>query len=568
VLVASGQGTVNQSLAAVASVSGAYRIRVWGNNSTSGEYFLGAAIDPSPPTATFTPVTPSPRNTPVDQVQIVFNEPVTGLTLADFSLAVGGGPNLLTTAQTLTTSDNTVYTVGNLGPVTNSVGTYSLTLAADANVADSNGGYLAAGATSNFVVNVPALVTTMADSGPGSLRQALVDASGAPGLTHTIEFELPAGTPVIGLLSPLPAVGDPLVAVVDAGQHVVITAPSGAAWEELHAVTKSGDGTLTLGEAGRFDGAIAVTAGLLTLQAATTPSFAGGVSANTSGAGTLELAGPVSALTASVNIINNSVRPGGVVVSGAHQLTGIISGAGSLGVVADGDLTACRIEQTALIIGGTVGHPARLAVAANLNGGNGLSATASAGPATGTFVAQPGEFSPGAPQQPASATTGHELLDRPQPIDLASVLSALASFTTVKPFALPAVGLVGSDAFEHGLTDAAISTDQLAGGTSLTVLRFEILTSYGSPTARTNTPRQPISRGLSGLTGLFQAPKIAVIARAAHLQLHDDVIYELACDEQCRSSIAAILEGLFDSDAWPALESVAEATQVSRVVPI
>ncbi len=122
VLIASGQGTGNQSLAAVASVSGAYCVRIWGNNSTSGEYFLGAAIDPSPPSAAITPVTPSPRNTSVAQIQVVFNEPVTGLTLADFSLAVGGGPNLLTSAQSLTTSDNTVYTLGNVAPLTNTVG--------------------------------------------------------------------------------------------------------------------------------------------------------------------------------------------------------------------------------------------------------------------------------------------------------------------------------------------------------------------------------------------------------------------------------------------------------------
>ena len=114
VLVASGQGAGNQSLTAVASVSGVYGVRVWGNNATSGEYFLSAAIDAAPPSATITPVTPSLRNTPVPQIQVVFNEPVTGLTLADFSLAVGGGANLLSSSQSLTTSDNTVYTLGNL----------------------------------------------------------------------------------------------------------------------------------------------------------------------------------------------------------------------------------------------------------------------------------------------------------------------------------------------------------------------------------------------------------------------------------------------------------------------
>ncbi|HEV3417066.1 MAG TPA: dockerin type I domain-containing protein, partial [Pirellulales bacterium] len=51
ILVASGQGAGNQSLSAVATATGAYRIRVLGGNSTSGEYYLSTSIvaHPTPP---------------------------------------------------------------------------------------------------------------------------------------------------------------------------------------------------------------------------------------------------------------------------------------------------------------------------------------------------------------------------------------------------------------------------------------------------------------------------------------------------------------------------------------
>ncbi|TMG52142.1 MAG: right-handed parallel beta-helix repeat-containing protein [Chloroflexi bacterium] len=58
------------------------------------------------------------------------------------------------------------------------------------------------------------VVTNTADSGPGSLRQAILDANATPG-PDTISFAIPgAGTHTISLLSPLPFVSDP--AVIDA----------------------------------------------------------------------------------------------------------------------------------------------------------------------------------------------------------------------------------------------------------------------------------------------------------------------------------------------------------------
>jgi hypothetical protein len=51
------------------------------------------------------------------------------------------------------------------------------------------------------------LVTNTADSGPGSLRQAIIDSNGATGQTNTIDFALPGqGVHTISPLSPLPAI--------------------------------------------------------------------------------------------------------------------------------------------------------------------------------------------------------------------------------------------------------------------------------------------------------------------------------------------------------------------------
>ena len=56
------------------------------------------------------------------------------------------------------------------------------------------------------------VVTTTADSGPGSLRQAILDSDAATGGTNTMDFDIPgSGAQTIVPLSPLPAITNPLV---------------------------------------------------------------------------------------------------------------------------------------------------------------------------------------------------------------------------------------------------------------------------------------------------------------------------------------------------------------------
>ena len=56
------------------------------------------------------------------------------------------------------------------------------------------------------------LVSNTDDSGPGSLRQAILDSNAATGATNTIDFDIPGpGVQTIDPLSPLPAITDPVL---------------------------------------------------------------------------------------------------------------------------------------------------------------------------------------------------------------------------------------------------------------------------------------------------------------------------------------------------------------------
>ena len=55
-------------------------------------------------------------------------------------------------------------------------------------------------------------MSTTADSGPGSLRQAILDSNAATGSTNTIDFDIPGqGVQTIAPASPLPAITSPVL---------------------------------------------------------------------------------------------------------------------------------------------------------------------------------------------------------------------------------------------------------------------------------------------------------------------------------------------------------------------
>ena len=112
------------------------------------------------------------------------------------------------------------------------------------------------------------------DSGPGSLRQAILDANSLATSQATIVFSLPAGPQTINLLSPLPPSTHAIVAQLDATQNVTVVSPATGAQDNLPALTETGGGTLTFDGTNNPTGNIQVDSGSLQLNAGDPPATA------------------------------------------------------------------------------------------------------------------------------------------------------------------------------------------------------------------------------------------------------------------------------------------------------
>ena len=117
----------------------------------SDAMFPNLVIDTIQPTAQIAAVSPSIRNTAIDQLSITFSEPIGGFSLTNLQLNLNGGVNLLTGSQSLTTSDNGMtWTLGNLTGLTLASGNYTLTLLS-AGIGDEAGNSLAAGQSTSWL---------------------------------------------------------------------------------------------------------------------------------------------------------------------------------------------------------------------------------------------------------------------------------------------------------------------------------------------------------------------------------------------------------------------------------
>ena len=110
------------------------------------------------------------------------------------------------------------------------------------------------------------------DSGPGSLRQAILDANSQATSQATIVFSLPAGPQTVNLLSPLPPSSHAILAQLDATQNVTVVSPATGAQDNLPALTETGGGTLTFDGTNNPTGNIQVDSGSLQLDAGDSPS--------------------------------------------------------------------------------------------------------------------------------------------------------------------------------------------------------------------------------------------------------------------------------------------------------
>ena len=128
----------------------------------------GAVVDITPPAVDVTDVTPDPRNAPVASARFVFSEPVTGFDLADVVLTRDGGANLLTGAQTLTSTDGgRTWTLGNLAGLTAASGAYSLRVnAAGSGIEDAAGNAMVNGAADNWTTDATAPTVDITDVAP------------------------------------------------------------------------------------------------------------------------------------------------------------------------------------------------------------------------------------------------------------------------------------------------------------------------------------------------------------------------------------------------------------------
>jgi hypothetical protein len=125
--------------------------------------------DDHPPTvASFGPVAPSPRDTPVDSVNFSFSEGVDHVDLSDLTLTRDGGPNLLSAGQSVSGPDFTNFVLAGLSDLTRTGGTYTLTLSSNAaatGIADGEGNPLVGGASITWV-NTSVVVPPPPEAGP------------------------------------------------------------------------------------------------------------------------------------------------------------------------------------------------------------------------------------------------------------------------------------------------------------------------------------------------------------------------------------------------------------------
>ena len=109
-------------------------------------------VDTTKPTVKIAAVSPTSRTTPVSSITITFSKPVTGFDLADLTLTRNGAVVSLSSAS-LTSSDGKNWSLSNLSGLTNTKGTYVLTLrAAGSGISDQAGNALTANATTRWTM--------------------------------------------------------------------------------------------------------------------------------------------------------------------------------------------------------------------------------------------------------------------------------------------------------------------------------------------------------------------------------------------------------------------------------
>jgi uncharacterized delta-60 repeat protein len=123
-------------------------------NVSGASSLLSLQIDAKPATGVIVEISPNARDSSIDDaletITLRFSEPVANLSLADLKLTVDGEVIELTGA-TLTTTDNTTWTLNNLAALATLEGEFKLTLA-KGNIIDQAGNLLDEGADQTWLV--------------------------------------------------------------------------------------------------------------------------------------------------------------------------------------------------------------------------------------------------------------------------------------------------------------------------------------------------------------------------------------------------------------------------------
>jgi len=148
----------------------------WEDPSRPGDPIPGIRLSPFPadvelPTANVVDVAPDPRTMPVESIDVVFSEQVSGFDISDLSLTRDGGANLLSAAQSISTDDNVTWTISGLTDVTVGAGTYLLTLhAGGSGIADVIGNLLQVDASETWVNEIPGPAADIVNVAPDPRR--------------------------------------------------------------------------------------------------------------------------------------------------------------------------------------------------------------------------------------------------------------------------------------------------------------------------------------------------------------------------------------------------------------
>ncbi len=106
-------------------------LHILDDNSTGSYTLIYAPVDTTPPVITsISPVVPNPAGTPVDGLQVTFSKPIDLSTFnyQDLTLTRNGGPNLITSAVTVSLVSGETYEIDGLSTLDAADGSYLLTI--------------------------------------------------------------------------------------------------------------------------------------------------------------------------------------------------------------------------------------------------------------------------------------------------------------------------------------------------------------------------------------------------------------------------------------------------------